>query len=238
MRYFLFFLVITCLFSCKKEEVMLYEGGDGVAFYEYYQITNPRIYSFTATANAGKLKDSIFLDMQISGKLADYPRKIKIKAVSGTTARAGIDFDFPEEITLPAGASRTKYPVVVYNTPQMMLDTMILVLEPIETADFKVGADGTIARKSNLVAEDQVFTQLKLYVSNMLAKPSNWSDVTYGLFSSVKLRFMMKSVPNSTATYFTVARGPATLPILRAALLAYESTNGPMIDESNNRVAF
>ncbi len=217
---------------------MTYEGENGVAFYEYYQITNPRIYSFAATANAAKVKDSVFIEMQISGKLADYPRKIKIKSVAGTTARVGIDYDFPEEITLPAGAHKTRYPIVVYKTPQMMLDTMILVVEPEATADFKVGAAGTIPRKNNASSDEQLFTQLKLYVSNMLSRPTNWSDATYGSFSSVKLRFMMQSVPGSTQTYFTAARGAATLPVLRAALLTYESTNGPLIDESNNRVTF
>lgn len=238
MRYFLFFLVLTTFIACKKDEVMKYEGGNGVAFYEYYQITNPRVYSFSLAANAAKIKDSIFIEMQVSGKLADYARTIKIKAVDGTTARVGVDYDFPEEIVLPAGAHKTRYPIVVYKTPQMRLDTMILVVEPIQTADFEVGAAGTIPKKNNSLSDEQLFTQLKLFLIDMLARPSNWSDVTYGMFSSVKLRFMMQSVPNSTATYFTAARGAATLPILRAALLTYESTNGPMIDESNNRVTF
>lgn len=238
MKYFLFFLVLTIFISCKKDKVMTYEGENGVAFYEYYQITNPRIYSFAATANAAKLKDSVFIEMQVSGKLADYPRKIKIQSVSGTTARLGIDYDFPEEIILPAGAHKTRYPIVVYKTPQMRLDTMILIVEPMVTPDFKIGAAGTIPRKNNSVAEEQLFTQLTLYVNDMLSRPSNWSDVTYGLFSSVKLRFMMENVAGSTQTYFTAARGAATLPVLRAALTSYESVNGPLIDESNNRVTF
>lgn len=237
MRYFLFVLVLTAFLSCKKEEVMTYEGENGVAFYEYYQITNPRIYSFSTTANLAKVKDSIFVEMQVSGKLADYPRKIRIKTVTGTTARAGVDYDFPEEITLPAGSYKTRYPIVVYKTPQMMLDTMILIVEPVETVDFKIGAAGTIPRKNNSLSDEQLFTQLKLYVNDMLTKPTNWNETAYGVFSSVKLRFMMKQYPTASANSFA-STSATRLPVLRAALSAYEAANGPMIDESNIRVAF
>ncbi|MCD0489151.1 DUF4843 domain-containing protein [Pedobacter sp. MC2016-14] len=237
MKYLLFFLVITCFFSCKKEEVMTYEGENGVAFYEYYQITNPRTYSFSAAANVAKVKDSVFVEMQVSGLLADYPRKIKIKAMAGTTAKAGIDYDFPEEITLPAGAFKTRYPIVVYKTPQMMLDTMILVVEPVATTDFKVGAAGTIPRKTSSAADEQLFKQLKLYINDMLTKPTSWNETAYGIFSSVKLRFMMKQYPTATANSFSTSSA-TRLPVLRAALTTYESTNGPLIDESNIRVTF
>lgn len=238
MRYLLFFIVVSCFFSCKDQEVMIFEGENAVSFYEYYVITNPRTYSFGNTDNEDKVTDSVFVEMQITGKLADYARKIKLKTVAGTTARLGIDYDFPEEITLPAGAYKTKYPIYLYKTPQMMLDTMILIVEPAETVDFKVGAVGTIPGKSSMRAEDKLFKQLTYYIHDMLEMPSGWSSPTFGVFSSVKYRFMIKTIPEADETSWTVATGSTRLPILRAALTAYELTNGPLMDESNNRVTF
>lgn len=233
MRYLLFFLVISCFFSCKEEEVMVYEGENTVSFYDYYVITNPRTYAFSADDNEDKVDDSVFVEVQITGKLADYARKIKLKAVTGTTARAGIDYDFPAEITLPAGAHKTRFPIYLYKTPQMMLDTMTLVIEPAESADFKVGA--TRVNDSNY---DKLFKQLTYYIHDMLTQPSGWSSLTFGTFSSVKYRFMIETIPSASASSWTSANGPKRLPVLRAALTDYELANGPLLDESNNRVTF
>ena len=115
----------------------------------------------------------------------------------------------------------------------MMLDTMTLILEPAESADFKVGA--TRVTDSNY---DKLFTQLTYYIHDMLTQPLGWSSLTFGTFSSVKYRFMSETIPSASASSWTATNGPKRLPILREALAAYELANGPLIDESNNRVTF
>lgn len=248
MRYLWYIFVITVLVSsCKEDEIPFFEGRNGVNFWQNggtsANVSTVRVYSFTAAANAAKDRDTIFFDMQVSGKLENYPRTISIRRVEeGSTARAGVDYDFPAEVTLPAGEHRVQYPVYIYRTPQMEVDTMTLVIEPIETDDFIVGATGPIPPACSSCGHPTVwlYNQASLIISDILPRPSTWSDAIFGAFSSVKLRFMMEvtGLTNFSASAIG-ATGAIELPIaLRAALAAHEAANGPLLDENGVRVTF
>lgn len=239
MKYILLFVIIASFCSCKKQDIDTWEGDNGVAFLYTYEIA-PKTYNFSTTANLPKVKDTVFLDMQISGRLTDYPRKIKIKSIAGTNAKVGEDYDLPEEITLPANAYGVKYPVLIYKSPKLLLDSMTLVVEIAESSEFKLGLTGSTPRKTTSGSAEYYSNRATVYIFDMLTRPSNWSDANYKLFSSVKLRFMLKTVPasNGRVDWFTPVRAAAQLPVLRAALASYEAANGPLLDESNIRVAF
>jgi len=251
MRYLLLFLIISGFFSCKEEEIKVFEGENGVAFWQNGGTSasgaTTRYYNFTTPANREKTKDTVFLDMQISGKITDYARKIKIKTVTaGTTAKAGIHYDYPAEFTLPAGAYRIKYPVIVYKTPEMLTDTLNLVVSAETTSDFIIGATGPIPPKSSTDGSPTVWlvNPVTVLITDVMLQANlgfTWNATIFGTYSSVKYRFMVKET--GLTVFTTTALGGtaganALRDQLRIKLAAYEAVNGPLIAENNDRVTF
>jgi hypothetical protein len=231
MKYLMLLMALSTLISCKREEVSTYQGEDGLVIYQPTSQSTTQTFSF-ALALKAKPRDTFFLDVRITGKAAKYPRTISFKAGDGTTARKGIDYLLPDFI-LPADSLKAKYPVVVFNTPEMINTTYVLVAEIAENKDFKIGALGYTAGLTS-------YKSLNIEITNQLVKPSYWQPGYFGTFSRAKFRFMIDStgLTNFSETAIGI-NGLFNLPVtLRRLLAVYEAANGPLIDENGLRVTF
>lgn len=235
MRYILLFMILSTFFACKKQDVELYKADDGIAFYATIYDPTSIAFSF-AFAVKPQPRDTIYFKMRVTGRATDYPRTIAVKAVEGTNARAGIDYELPE-VVLPAGALTMDYPIIVINSPEMLTKTYTLVAEIAENKDFKVGSLGTVPASP---FSENNFKQVKIEITNQLVEPSYWVNTDFGTFSAVKFRFMIQTTGLTDFSQEAIGiDGIYNMPVkLRNALAEYEAINGPLIDENNARVTF
>lgn len=241
MRYLLFLIILSAFMSCKKQEVSTYEGKEGISFFAYtwenYHLTTVKNYSF-AFSLTPVARDTIYLTMRVTGKIADHPRTVLLRAAEGTTATAGVDYELKEAI-IPAGAYKFDYPVIVINSPGMLTNTYRLVLEPAETKDFILGTLGLTPATANGYTE-QNFRYYKIDLTNQLLQPNSWQTGLFGVFSAVKYRFMLQVTGLTDFSIEAIGNdGVYNLPVkLNNALSEYEAVNGPLIDENGLRVSF
>ena len=244
MKYILYVTMVFTLFSCKKEAVETYQGKDGVSFfaytYEQLNTTAVRSYSFAFQATE-KQRDTLFIPMRITGKLSDQPRTVMLKTAQGTTATAGVDFEL-KEFTVPAGASKFNYPLILLNSAGMAKNVYRIVLEPAETKDFILGTLGQTPETVTNQGTEENFRYLKIDVSGMYVRPAYWDllDADFGEFSAEKYKFMVKILGITDFSFENIGSdGLLNYPVtLRNALAAYEAANGPLLDENGQRISF
>ncbi|MBE5319827.1 DUF4843 domain-containing protein [Pedobacter sp. MR2016-19] len=244
MKYLSYIMVAACLFSCKKEAVETYQGKDGVSFfaytYEQLNTTAVRSYSFAFQATE-KQRDTLFIPMRITGKLSDKPRTVLLKTAQGTTATAGVDFEL-KEFTVPAGASKFNYPLILLNSAGMAKNVYRIVLEPAETKDFILGTLGQTPETVTNQGTEENFRYLKIDVSGMYVRPAYWDllDADFGEFSAEKYKFMVKILGITDFSFENIGSdGLLNYPVtLRNALAAYEAANGPLLDENGQEISF
>ena len=243
MKYLLYIMIVVCLFSCKKETVETYQGKDGVSFFAYtfelLHTTAVRNYSFALQATQ-KQRDTLFIPMRITGKLTDQPRTVLLKTAQGTTATAGVDFEL-KEFTVPIGASKFNYPLILLNSAGMAKNVYRIVLEPAETKDFILGTLGQTPRTTTAQPEEN-FRYLKVDVTSQYIEPAYWIYLfqDFGEFSAVKYKFMVKTLGITDFNYDKIGSdGLLNFPVtLRNALAAYEAANGPLLDENGQKISF
>lgn len=225
---------IFYLLSCTKDEISFYEGQDGISFFIDQYAADSLDYSF-AFALEEKEKDTLWLDMRVMGYAADYDRPIHLVPTAQSTARQGVDYVLPD-VVLPAGELYVRFPVVIFNTPEMKTRSFKIVLRVNESDDFISGAEGLELGGSKSL------NTMKMTVSNQYLEPVYWVDVMsdFGAFSETRYRFMVE------ATGFTIFSFEAlgynrffNLPVaLRNALDEYVAVHGPLIDEYGQEVTF
>ena len=244
MKYLLYIMTVFCLFSCKKEVVERYEGRDGISFFAYtYELlhtTGFRSYSFALQATK-KQTDTLFIPLRVTGKLSDKPRTVLLKAVSGTTATQGVDFEL-KEVTIPPGVFTFNYPLVLFNSVGMASNVYKIVLEPAETKDFTLGTFGQTPANSVNLGTEENFRYLKVEVTAQYIEPAYWATLAadFGAFSAVKYQFMVKTLGITDFSYEKIgSEGVRNFPVtLRNALAVYEAANGPLLDEKGQRITF
>jgi hypothetical protein len=234
MKYLFLVIIAITLFSCKKQEVETYSGGDGVNFYVTTYEPDSISYSF-AFSVLPKQRDTVFFKMRVLGAASDKPRTISVKAGAGTTARKGIDYELPDMI-LPAGQLTVLYPIVLLNSPEMLNKTFRLVAEVAESKDLVSGATGTE------IGGTITLKNVRVDITNQIVKPTYWPSIegAFGLFSVTKFKFMIQVTGLTDFSEEAIGiDGYYNLPVkLRNALAEYEAINGPLINESGNRVTF
>lgn len=244
MKKLLFIMMIAVLLSCKKEEVSIYQGKDGISFFAYtYELlhtTGVRSYSFALQASQ-KATDTLFIPMRITGKLSDGPRSVMLKVATGTTATPGVDFEL-REVSIPAGTYSFNYPLVLINSAGMANNVYRIVLEPAETKDFILGTLGQTPPSGTGLSTEENFRYLKIDVTNQYIQPAYWTTLApyFGTFSATKYKFMVRVLGITDFSYEKIGvDGLLNFPVtLRNALIAHEVANGPLVDENGQRVTF
>lgn len=178
-RLFILALVATAVLTgCKKDTYMPYHSTDNI----YFSFpTNPSdrdsiIYTFAYTP--GKLSDTLYLPVEISGNRTDQARKYKVTVIdTATTAIPGIHYAALKDFyTMPAGAGVDSIPLILFNTDTLM-------------------SKRSVRLSLHLAATDELGVQIAdliqahIIFSNKLEKPvwwdkwmTNYSDVKFELF--------------------------------------------------------
>jgi len=235
MKNLILFFLLAFTLGCKKDDIITYQGTDGISFYtNYFTNIDSVNYSFALQPQV-KERDTIFIPMRLEGKPAAVDRNIKLRALPGSTARAGIDYSLAD-IKLPANQLKVNYPLVIYNTPEMSTTNFKLILAVDPSSELVAGAPGLATDQS------RNFAQMKVQITNLLIRPAYWDFIEYafGSFSVTKIQFMIRvtGLNNFGPDALNFA---ATLNMqvqLRNALAEYERVNGPLIDETGNQVSF
>lgn len=246
------FLIVLLTCSCEKSEIMTIDPDNaGIAFFIVSNGSATDSLSYSFAYNTSEIeKDTVFINMRLTGETKPFDREIGVEAAEGTTAVLGKDFELPK-IILPAGASTVKYPLVLFNTPALLTDDLRILLKVTETKDLKIGAlgreigtstiiDGNLQISATTVNTDRYLIKF----NNKLSEPDYWAELQYygyGTFSITKFQFMLKILGTEKMDVVLEWNYNQTIGYLvqmQNALADYEAANGPMVDENGLPVVF
>lgn len=176
-------ILLSGLLACKKEEVKFYDGGDRVQFAR--QSTNPTVaynesqdYSFAG--KGARMADTIYLPIDITGRVADVQREVKVELIPGqTTAVEGTDFQFGKH-WIPEKQSKGFVMLILKKTSGLSTQVKVVAFRIVASADFKPGI------------EKQLRSKVTFF--NFMVKPTNWDAMIsryFGAYSKVKHEFVL-----------------------------------------------
>ena len=169
-------------------------------------------------------------------------RVVTVRAIAdSSTAVAGQHYEF-----LPSGIKAGEYTgtilLLVKRTTDMKTDNKRLLLEVVESADFKPGIPNTATVNPRAGGALKYLVK----INDFLTMPSNWNSAPvyyFGTYSQVKYAFVINvtgrsefltsgtdAVSTSQFLYYKL--------ICKDALATYEAANGPMMDENGIRITF
>ena len=127
------------LASCKEDAIPYYSGPNGVnlttgqeemSFLAY----PPEVTEYTYEVN-----------VTLMSVKENQDRTVKLELGDKTTAQAGTDFTYPQEVTIKAGEVKATVPVTVYRTRLAELQEILMVeLEVKAENGFTPGINGTL----------------------------------------------------------------------------------------------
>ena len=222
------------LTSCSStDEDFFYQDEPRVRLvgdYTWAVGTDSISFSFVAYGSEVTEKEML-VDAQIMGKVENRDRVVNLSVdPARTTADASL-YTVPSTVTIPAGAVKATFPVILKRSAALQTKTVRLYLQVAESADFKAG-----------VNEEN---HIKLIWSDVLQKPKNWDTLEpfFGTYSDVKYRFMLAN-SNGAGEFSTETMSWAMLNSYRIlfqnALNAYNAAHpgNPLTDENNQLVTF
>lgn len=172
------------------------------------------------------LKDTLYLNIRISGLAANTDRKFNLVMADSSTAVKGKHFDIGPTV-IKAGEYAIRLPVYLFRTADMKDKVFSIYFRIAASDDFAAGFSDNL--------------KYQIRVTDKLLKPADWSDFFYGTYSLTKHQFMVSRLGTTAITMGTGAQFSEIMSILqkmRVELVKYENTNGPLIDENGNRVTF
>lgn len=241
-----FFTVLAFLVaSCSKEKDAITFDGDPAVYFIYSTYasssSNMDSISYTFVEQALDVEaDTLWLPVRISGGVSDRDRRVSLVAeASATTAQAGVHYKLPEYI-IPKDAFETRLGVVLIRDASLKDQEKVLTLRITPTEDFP-------ATMKETVMADGIYHSrnvIRIKFSDRLLKPANWESGLlnfFGSYSDVKFRFIAGTLGRSS--FPTTGTGALKYPDLqfyqttvRNALVAYNTANGPLIDENGQVV--
>ena len=236
-------LAVIFIYSCKKSDLKLYDEPDMVYVYQNAFDANRDSISYSFAIKAATLTaDTIKIPLRIMGVARDKDRTVGVRVVTeGTTAKEGQDFTL-----LPAVIKANEYtgyiPVLVKRTAGMKTSELRLIVEVIESADFKPGVPASAPQSPR--AGGRLTMLVKM--NDFLTKPSNWDSLLtfyFGSFSQVKFAFVIQVTGRSE--FLTSGADPVSSPQLtyykilcKNALAVYNASHPPLTDEFGLAVTF
>lgn len=196
--FYLPFLLLVVFSSCKKDEIMLYEGETYIQFSKSYNDSS--LFSFLALPNDDQAQVPVVLEL--IGKPEKVDRTYKLSVIKDLTNAPEANYSFPETFTLKANRTIDTAWITVKKTPGIAVAPVKLVYKIDQTSDFKVG--------------QTEYAVSILYISNIIARPDWWngtvegrflgaySDKKYTLFIEVTGRSDINSANTEELRYYTI----------------------------------
>ncbi|WP_291906929.1 DUF4843 domain-containing protein [Chitinophaga sp. CB10] len=190
--------VLACLlYSCTKEEIGPYDlSRDNI--YLNYKNTDSLVYSFAYHPDLER--DTIWLPVIISGKVADHDREFVVTAVDrASSAVRGLHYEpLKSTYTMPADSGTISIPIVLLNVDTALINKSVdLTLEVSGGKDFASDLPGRIRSK-------------RILFSSRLEEPAWWMYWgQLGRYSRVKHQLFLISsgttdlvIPNSYPDWY------------------------------------
>ena len=212
IKYMLSLLLLLPFICSCEQEIMDYEGVDGLYFDAQWD-KNPNIntdttrwirqhYTLVNFAKEGGFELEGVAKIAISGNVKDYDRPIAFKVVAETdsaTAIEGIEYELLEQPYIPAGKNHTYLKFKFMLTERMNDKTVELKVQllPNEHFQFPFVEVGYINGRFPNDAEDQYSTYdhanvHSFFINNMLVEPAGWHPVQFGKYSKKKFELLLK----------------------------------------------
>lgn len=172
--------------SCKKEELKVYDGKEGIYFNVQWGPShgNENLWATQPTTeiefiNLVEKSDTVYLKVMTTGRIKDYDRTFKMEVVvDSTTAIKELNYDpLPTEYTIKAGETFVRVPVITHRTENIQDEAKILALRLLPNEHFDIGID--VWRKLPIFWEPVIrgdfdATFHKVIMSDFVVRPSRW----------------------------------------------------------------
>lgn len=178
--YSIYYLCLLLLTACSNDEIQTYNGTNGI---NLFVLVNQKQVS-TAQVPLGFMDESIsdstiFLIANVVGKTSTTDRIVELDVPDSLTAANNTVFEFPRQITLPAGQYSVQFPLKVKRAP---LDSysnglnIVIRLKP--NGDFSNG----VSSYATITATNSMPTQWIGY--------TYWFPYYFGTCTKTKYRFV------------------------------------------------
>lgn len=235
--------LLVFMTGCKKSEITSYEQSDMVYIYKDYFATTNDSSSFSfAVKPASRLVDTVKIPLRIMGTAKGKDRVVNVRAIAdSSTAVAGQHYDFLPTV-IKSGEYTGNILVLVKRTADMKTADKRLLLEVVESADFKPGVPNTATNNPRAGGGLKYLVKINDY----LTMPANWNSApvfSFGTYSQVKYAFVINvtgrsDFPTSGTDAVSSSQFLYYKLICKDALAVYEAANGPLMDENGIRVTF
>lgn len=206
IKYMLSLLLLLPFICSCEQEIMDYEGVDGLYFDAQWD-NNPNIntdttkwirqhYTLVNFAKEGGFELEGVAKIAISGNVKDYDRPIAFKVVAETdsaTAIEGVEYELVEQPYIPAGKNHTYLKFKFMRTERMTDQTVELKIQLLPNEHFQlpfveVGyINGRYPNDAeNIYSEYDHANVHSFFINNMLVKPAGWHMVQFGNYYSKK----------------------------------------------------
>ena len=244
MRTVFTILAAAAVFAgCKKTALTPYEQPDMI--YIYKNSSDPNrdsiTYSF-ATKSASRVQDTVKVPLRIMGLAKNVDRKVNVRVIAdSTTAIEGTHYQILPAV-VPANSYTGYIPVLVKRNATLKTSELRVMLEVLESADFKPGVPNSPVVGSRSGGAIRILVKLNDY----LTKPSNWDSFLvfyFGTFSQVKYSFVISVTGRSE--FSTSGTDPVSTSLItyykllcKQALNDYTAANGSLNDEFGSPITF
>ncbi len=206
LKYIFSLVLLLPFISSCEQEIMDYEGVDGLYFDAQWD-NNPTIntdttkwirqhYTLVNFAKEGGFELEGVAKIAISGNVKDYDRPIAFKVVAETdsaTAIEGVEYELLEQPYIPAGKNHTYLRYKFMRTDRMadttvQLKVQLLPNEHFELPFVEVGyINGRYPNDAENEYSDYDHANVhSFFINNMLVKPAGWHNVQFGYYYSKK----------------------------------------------------
>lgn len=182
------FFITSVLVSCKKGEYPVYHSPDNIHFNFTIPSVDSIVYTFAFTP--GKLADTVYIPMQLSGLRVNHARQYMVAVTDSNTTAIVSEHYAPlqSSYVLPADSGATYLPVIIFNTDTLLRKRSVaLSLHLVATNDLGVA-----------IADQDMG---KVIISNKLEEPNWWTMWEGAYFSSTKYQlFIIATGLNTLST--------------------------------------
>lgn len=198
-------LLILPFFGSCEEELMDYEGQDGLYFDAQYgaewgdtTVWAHQIYTLVGFGNVDDEELVSSVKVAVAGSVKDYDRPFVLKVVQDSTTVDPSEYEMLQENHyIPAGLNHT-YVRIKFKKSERMADETFqlqLALQPNEHFNLPFSEVGNIpGRWTDVVKEYSSNSNPNIhnfFVNDMLIQPVGWHNVQFGTYSIKKHQILL-----------------------------------------------
>jgi len=205
-------ILLSVLFSCKKEPLLTYNIADNI-YFQFDSSIDSLDVTFAFSSNS--VEDlTVKIPVTVTGSPADHDRIFMAEADPGSTAIANTHYVLPKTFVIKAGQIRDSIPVKFIRSDDLQQHVVKLLLTLKTGGDFNTSLQG-----------ERDLTTYKILISDMLTPGSDWGSLTgyFGTFSVKKIKLMheITGMPLDFMINFNPANIAATGPYYAVLMSRY-----------------